>query len=368
MLKKNFQFKILNFAFLVASLFLVATCSDKDEMAWPDGKLNKKTIQNIHGFPDQRDSLLKTSLISMKDFNRLSTDSAWSLNETDRTTLKNFRSRLPFPKKNTVLQKVISLQEVATYMNNTYNGTIGGYFSVAADIKTLKTMHEIYYGLRLDYNGSQFLPDGAGYAVIRFTSSFTNQTNVPYCVEMGGNKPHSWPGTGGGFTSSTLGEGGYPEYCFINYFPPDQGAELYEVTPKGNEILRATFQYAKWTTTEPRDKGTDLWINPIRNGIFGLQNSEYKPIRIHLNGRMQIENLNGTYTDYSGPLVYIETHAYFKHKLFRVWGLNENHNLLTTLESNIAKNLDFIMNEPWIFSKTISINQVDSIFEKISLH
>ena len=37
------------------------------------------------------------------------------------------------------------------------------------------------------------------------------------------------------FTSSTLGNGGFPEYTFDSYYAPNQGGELYEVTPAGSE-------------------------------------------------------------------------------------------------------------------------------------
>jgi len=368
MIKTTFQFLILYWIFLSLSITLLTTCSKENVMTWPVGKLSQKNIQNITGFPDQIDSLLRVSGLNREEFIQMSTDSAWGLNDADKTTLKNFRNRLPYPDNTTVLQKIIPLQDVAVYMNNTYKGTIGGFFSVASDIKTLKTMHEIYYGLRLDYNGSKFLSNGAGYAVIRFTSSFTDQTSIPYCVEMGGNKPHLWPGTGGGFTSSTLGEGGYPEYCFANYFPPDQGAELYEVTPKGNEILRATFQNTEWTTTEPSEKGASTWINPVRNGVYGMLNNEYKPVVASFDRKIRIQNQKGEWTDYHGTLVYIETNALYMHNIFRVWGLNESHYLLTTKNSNLAKKLNFTMDEPGTFSKTISTDQADSIFEEINQH
>ncbi|MDD4922441.1 MAG: hypothetical protein PHS30_08195, partial [Bacteroidales bacterium] len=215
------------------------SCCDKDSNStgtiWPEGNYTKSEIQKLTGFPEQKNALLAAAGMSDNEFISFSTDSAWHLSPTDRNRLKILRNSIEAPATNTLLQKVIPLQDVATYMNNTYGGTVGGFICKAADIKSLSTMGDIYDGLRLDYTGTKFLPNGAGYAVIRFTSNNTDKIYTPYCIEMGGTTTHAWPSTGGGFTSSTLGEGGFPEYTFSNYYAPNQGSELYEITPLGNE-------------------------------------------------------------------------------------------------------------------------------------
>jgi hypothetical protein len=71
-----------------------------------------------------------------------------------------------------------------------------------------------------------------------------------------------------------LGDGGFPEYTFDSYYASNQGGELYEVTPAGNEILRAQFIGTGWVTTEPelknaRDAKISTQVeNSIRNGIY----------------------------------------------------------------------------------------------------
>ena len=239
--KRTVSIKLL--AYLLLLIILGSACKeDNIDTDWPSGIYNKSAIANLSGFKQQRPALLTAAGVSVTEFIRLSTDSAWHLSQNDKKKLTQIRNGINAPVASTIMGKVIPLQDLATYMNNTYGGTVGGFVSVAADLKNISSMHDVYWGLRLDYPGTKFLQDGAGYAVIRFTSSQTSHLTVPYCTEMGGTKTHAWPNTGGGFTSSTLGDGGIPEYTFDNYYAPNQGAEIYEVTPLGNEILRSIYR------------------------------------------------------------------------------------------------------------------------------
>ena len=206
------HFRIILWAAFLLMAGLVACNMDEPESPewrWPEGEYTPAAINRVPGFWEQKGALLQQSGLSEAEFIAFSTDSSWHLSPANRTRLRIFRNGVHFPDQITLLQKVIPLQDVALYMNNTYGGTVGGFLNVAADTKALHTQHDIYYGLRLDYPGTKFLPNGAGYAVIRFTSSQTQNLAIPYCEEMGGTYAHAWPNTGGGFTSSTLGQGGF---------------------------------------------------------------------------------------------------------------------------------------------------------------
>lgn len=347
-------------------LIVLFSCSKNDDINWPQGMLNHNTIQNLRGFPDWRDSLLNANQTTTSDFLRLSTDSAWSLSASDKSRLLQIRDALPHPSAQIILQKVVALQDAATYMNNVYGGTVGGFVSVAADVKQLTTMNDIYYGLRLDYPGTKFMPNGAGYAVIRFTSHFTEQLQIPFCKEMGGSLEHAWPSTGGGFTASTLGDGGYPEYQFQSFYLPDQGAELYEVTPNGYEILRATFQAGQWTTTEPETKACSSESNPVRNGIFGKIGNTYYRVVIDNTGKVQIQHQPGSLTDYSDTLYNIQSTIVYKLHSFRAWSFDEQHYLLTTSDAGLAEKLGFELLEQGLFGKTISRDLGGQLSEEIN--
>lgn len=302
------------------------------------GKLNRYAIENLVGFGEQRDALLAEQDIFLRDFIVWSTDSAWSLEPAERTKLKNLRDAVTKPVGTTLLQKVISLEEISTYMNNIYGGTIGGFVSAAADMKKLGTMSDIYWGLRLDYDGTQFRPDGAGYAVIRFRSNSVDKLTIPYCTELGGTEPHNWPNGGGGFTTSKLSEGGYPEYKTIGYNAPEPGAELFEVTPQGREILRSVYKTDKWTTYE----------DP------GLENAQTKTPQ-------QQTIRNGKFTSTKGDASYIITVCDYQGYQFTVRGLINGFYHLTCEKQYPIANLRVM--EKGIYGIEVPENQISNLHE-----
>lgn len=364
---------ISSFSLFILSFVLVLTSgcshSENDVISWPAGKLDKKYVQKLKGFFDYKKTLLAAEGISDAEFISLSTDSAWSLSETNRNILKLLRNRLTAPIGTTLLQKVITLQDVAIYMNNTYGGTVGGFVSVAADVKCLSTMHDVYWGMRLDYPGTKFLPEGAGYAVLRFTSSKTDMLNVPYCVEMGGSYAHAWPNTGGGFTSSSLGKGGVPEYAFSNYFAPNQGGELYEVTTLGYEILRATYKGTKWVTTEPSThaaKSAAVGPSLVRNGMYGKYENGYYPLLCYQGGVMKIQITEDDVREYEGAEYYISSTADYLGKNCRVWNGDADYYFLTYVGEGESALPGFECVEKNVFGKLVPIRELSNFREEIS--
>ncbi|MCQ4873944.1 hypothetical protein [Butyricimonas paravirosa] len=251
----------------------IISCSDDDTTTISEGIYTHKAIQSVKGFEEEKAAILTRNKISEETFISLSTDSAWSLESEQQALLATIRDEVSKPDEQTLLQKVIPLEDISTYMNNIYGGTVGGFVAEAADVKSLATMYDVYWGLRLDYKGTKFSATGAGYAVIRFYSDATSRLKIPYSPELGGTQEHAWPNGGGGFTTSTLGAGGYPEWVMDGYSTPREGAELYEVTPAGREILRSVYREGRWQTHEseyyplPQTRCTVT----IRNGIFNNQ-------------------------------------------------------------------------------------------------
>jgi len=362
--------------FVLISLVIVFGhgCSkDEQTQNWPEGQYNQSAMQKLSGFPEQRAELLVKATMSLNEFISFSTDSAWHLSEGDKLRLRELRDGVSFPTASTVIQKVIALEDVALYMNNTYGGTVGGFVSSAGDVKSLKTLSDVYYGMRLDYSGTKFLPDGAGYAVIRFTSNVTGNLSIPYCEEMGGTMAHAWPNTGGGFTASTLGDGGYPEYTFDSYYAPNQGGELYEVTPAGNEILRAQFFGSGWVTTEPKLKNAgDAEIptqveNPVRNGIYArAKDGAIYPAIAFPGGKWQIQSDKGTYFIEIDALVSISTFAIYKGVTFQIRGCDGENYYLATIDPTTQSNLSLNVVEKGIYGITVPIQDVNKVWETVS--
>lgn len=236
-----------HFLVLLALSIVVVSCkTTNDALAESQGHFTRKTISRMDGFGESKKSLLKMNGMKKKEFVAFSTDSAWALSSDNQVRLRKFRECLNRPDSTILLQKVISLKDLPFYEDNVKGGVVGGFVAVAADVKTLKSLKDIYYGLRLDYDGTAFNLDDEGYAVIRFYSSYTDNLYIPFGPELGGPQPHDWPNTGGGFTSSTLGKGGYPEWVFKNRNHPKEGAEIYVIDAKGHETLSSVFENGKW--------------------------------------------------------------------------------------------------------------------------
>lgn len=243
-MKNNF---FLFVAALTALLAFSACKEDKELTEWDvvGGKWNKTHINALVSFHDRLPGILSANQFSYSEYILMSTDSAWAYPEATRMQLKNLRESAPKPTAKTLFQKFISLSEMDRYINNVDGGCIDAYVVCAADVKSLYKMSDIYRGLRLDYDNSPFKPDAAGYAAIRFYTDKPERIQIPYCQEMGGSHPHSWPDGGGGFSASTLGKGGYPIWYINEAIEPMDGAELYEMNANGYEILRAVFDRKK---------------------------------------------------------------------------------------------------------------------------
>lgn len=293
---------------LFGSLVCLSGCEDDDDPTLiVEGNHTRQAIQRMKGFGEEKQALLSECRMDEATFIALSTDSAWALPDDRRRHLKRVRDGVSRPDANTLLQKVIPLSDMTVYMENKYGGTVGGFVTEAADVKGLFTMQDIYYGLRLDYEGTQFRPDGAGYAVIRFYSAATDKLSIPYAPELGGNQEHAWPNGGGGFTTSTLGEGGYPEWTFNGYYAPDEGAELYEVTPLGREMLCSVYKDGRWQTHEstyypaPKVKAPASKPGKSYQGVF----ASYKGYRFMVRGEADGRYLLASYTAYPLPDLFV---------------------------------------------------------------
>lgn len=247
----NKKHSLLFLSALVCCL-LIGAC--KKETVTEDitiGKLNKRVINSLTGIEDNLSSIITQNNMTYSEYILLTTDSAWALPDPTKSRLKDLRNSLDTPTVRTLLQKVIPLSNMKTYINNVYGGTIGGFVSMAADLKYVYTMKDVYKGLRLDYEGSLFDSTDIGYAVIRFYTDVPEKISIPYHTALGGSVENKWPFGGGGFTTSTLGKGGYPEWKFDGYYAPRDGAELYEINANGYEILRAVYDETNlWETVD----------------------------------------------------------------------------------------------------------------------
>jgi len=240
--------KFHSYTLVLLGLILLSSCrANLAPINTPiEGDLTKEAICQLQGLPDQRKALLKSNGMTRREFVRLSTDSAWHLTPTERQKLRDVRLSIPTPDSTTLLQKAVAISKLKKYDENQNGGRIDGFVARAADVKHLKTLEQVYWGLRLDYEGTAWNLSDSAYAVIRFYSNQTHTLTMPICEEMQGQKEHCWPCSGGGFTASTLGKGGYPEWEFPGSFLPKEGAQIFIVDRKGHERLHSIFRGGRW--------------------------------------------------------------------------------------------------------------------------
>lgn len=108
------------------------------------GNLDNRTADVQQGIYDYLPKLLDKFSITESEYISITTTTVSDLSEADRSILKQLRESLPKPSSSILLQKVISLDDITTYVDNKYGGTIGGFVSIAGDVKSLRNMYQIY--------------------------------------------------------------------------------------------------------------------------------------------------------------------------------------------------------------------------------
>ncbi len=151
------------------------------------------------------------------------------------------------PNSTSVMQKVITKEDLAKYLDGSYGIEVGGYVSRAADAKHLGTYEDIYHGLRLDYTGTKFFIEDGSCVVIRFTSKETKTLIIP---SGGTYAKYDYPFTAHGFTAGKSGRLGVPEWHFSSRVEMNDGAELWEVFNDGTEVLRGKIVDGKFIKVE----------------------------------------------------------------------------------------------------------------------
>ncbi|WP_434778573.1 hypothetical protein [Neisseria sp. Ec49-e6-T10] len=181
---------------------------------------------------------LKTVGLTAEEFRNLNLKSVDTWTDIETQKMKQLREMVPKITTETELQKAIPLENVDKYLSGEWDPVVAGYIARAEDVKHLKNYDEVYESLRLDYSGTRFPEDGAGYGIVRFRTSEVQDLSIPYGSKLGGTDTSSAPATRNGFLSSRNGEV-IPEWRFKDGFdkPPRDGAELYKVVDGKEELV-----------------------------------------------------------------------------------------------------------------------------------
>ena len=106
------------------------------------------------------------------------------------------------------MQKVIPASDLEMYISGRYD-KIHGFITKAVDTKHFNSFDDLYYGLRLDYDGTMFfLDEGCCYAIRFKSKEVPLKINVP----RGRDFKVPYPFTSHGFTTGIKGRIGVSEF------------------------------------------------------------------------------------------------------------------------------------------------------------
>ncbi|SEI74229.1 T7SS effector LXG polymorphic toxin [Streptococcus equinus] len=188
--------------------------------------------------------------ITEAEFNRLRTTRIVDMTKAEYDMMIDIRNAIPHPTSQTVMQKIIPIEEADNYFGENAWG-IRGYITKREDVTNITNIKEAVEGLRLDYDGSKFVDaDGNiitnGYVRIEFQTKDTDYIDIPFGEQNGiGLDPD--PATGHGFIKSD--EFLTPEYKTVK---PDNkglllknGAKMF-LNIDGDEILVGVVKDGKF--------------------------------------------------------------------------------------------------------------------------
>ena len=216
---------------------------------------------------------LKEYGVSWDEFNRLRNTHVTKMTQSEYDMMIDIRNAIPYPKNSTVMQKIMPIEDEVWIFNRKEKATAGGYVAKRSDVKNITNIREAVEGLRLDYEGSQFVEtmiDANGnrvavrdqngnlklktdaYLRLEYTTDETGYIKIPYgdmdgnLIDAKGNvlmnsdtgKPYKAidPASGNGFIKSDSDEFLVPEYRHSNRSRLKEGSKLY-LNVGGEEVL-----------------------------------------------------------------------------------------------------------------------------------
>ncbi|MEQ2040986.1 hypothetical protein [Mediterraneibacter gnavus] len=176
--------------------------------------------------------------------------------------IKKLRESVPHPTEDTVMQKVVSEEQIKRYIEpsqdkiDEYGGLFGGCISKAEDAAPFtKTPKEAYDNLRLDYENNPYQYGEVPVYAVRFNvgKDEINKLSIPYGNEFseeGKNYPLDKPMTGSGFTGSR--EALIPEYVTVSN---GEDKSKSNITPIDGMI----FKISEDESGKPEEKLYAIW-------------------------------------------------------------------------------------------------------------
>ena len=152
--------------------------------------------------------VLKEEKISITELERMKLKLQGTLDDWEVDVLKKMRERFLKPTSDTWMKKIMTEGSTRNYLNGKYGDKVRGYMAEAEYSEGMTEYKEVIESFRLDYevNGMRPYPDdGDGYSYVLFKTKMTDEFEVPYGSQFGGNTTDGPPCTQNGFLGSENG-------------------------------------------------------------------------------------------------------------------------------------------------------------------
>ncbi|WP_051291424.1 hypothetical protein [Fictibacillus gelatini] len=169
-------------------------------------QLNHSKLPQGKGFAAEIDHVLGEIGMTKDEFFELQAKHHTELTPSQLEKMRQVRDSVPSLNKDSVLQKVIPLERLDDYLSGE-EAKVGGCVARIEDVADITTSSDVYYSLRMDYEGTPFSPSKE-YAVIRFKTDDYEKFGIPFAEELNHSKsikPNeyiTYPQTGHGFTAA----------------------------------------------------------------------------------------------------------------------------------------------------------------------
>jgi len=190
--------------------------------------------KNTH--PQVLEHLKKRNIETETFMELIDADRQRELTEEEKELVRNIAREIDVPQPRETIRKIFPKSKLEEILTKKF---FSGYFANKKHVEGLKTMDEIFYGLRFDYENTKFNLTDDFY--LAFDSAVSETDGEIMYIPFGDER---YPATGLGFTGSKRGI--FPEYKLRKQSEKDReyqgGDTLYVIDAKTGEA-RTTYEY-----------------------------------------------------------------------------------------------------------------------------
>ncbi|WMJ71958.1 hypothetical protein RCC89_02050 [Cytophagaceae bacterium ABcell3] len=203
----------------------------------PEGRF--RSVRSTVDYPTKIQQKLIDESIQPTKFTEMVSKAVEKLSQNDFNTIKRIRTAYDVYDNTKTFQRVISRTDLYKYISGELSNC-DGYITSLEACGHYSTFDDYFYGLRLDklkeVEGGNYSFNDGSIGVIRFKANNSDKLNTPSC-----NVPDNASYSCHGFTQPLNGRLTAPVWRVDECVDMQDGAEIWEISSDGSEILRAVY-------------------------------------------------------------------------------------------------------------------------------